>query len=308
MRITLIAFIILSINIYSQNTYEFLRVDVSPRTAALGGSFVAVNDDADAIFYNPAGLSYLSGTPVSLSFTKYLVDINYASLAVSREFQDIGRISAGIKYVNYGTFTGRDEYGNQTTDFGVGEFAVKTSYSNFLDANLSYGVSAGFIFSKIADYSSSAFCFDAGLNYAIPSERINLALALVNVGSQFSPYIETKEKLPFDINVGVSKRLQNLPLKIYLDVHRLNNTSESFSKRLSNFSVGGEFSLSKALKVRLGYESKKRTELKIGNFAGLAGFNLGFGLTIKSYLLNYSFSSMGQIGAIHRFGLNTSLE
>ena len=75
MRITLIAFIILSINIYSQNTYEFLRVDVSPRTAALGGSFAAVNDDADAIFYNPAGLSYLSGTPVSLSFTKYLVDI-----------------------------------------------------------------------------------------------------------------------------------------------------------------------------------------------------------------------------------------
>ena len=41
---------------YSQNTYDFLRLDGSARAGALGGSFVSNNDDADVIFYNPAGI------------------------------------------------------------------------------------------------------------------------------------------------------------------------------------------------------------------------------------------------------------
>ena len=46
---------------YSQNTYDFLRLDGSARAGALGGSFVSNNDDADVIFYNPAGIELLAG-------------------------------------------------------------------------------------------------------------------------------------------------------------------------------------------------------------------------------------------------------
>ena len=47
-----------TVNLFAQNTFEFLRLDTSPRAAALAGSFVAANDDPDVIFYNPAAVSY----------------------------------------------------------------------------------------------------------------------------------------------------------------------------------------------------------------------------------------------------------
>ena len=61
---------------YSQNIYDFLRLDGSARAGALGGSFVSNNDDADVIFYNPAGIELLEGNPASFSFVKHLLDIN----------------------------------------------------------------------------------------------------------------------------------------------------------------------------------------------------------------------------------------
>ena len=108
---------------YSQNTYDFLRLDGSARAGALGGSFVSNNDDADVIFYNPAGIELLEGNPASFSFVKHLMDINLASLSYSTEFEDVGRFGAAIKYINYGSFEEADEFGNRTGEFGANEMA-----------------------------------------------------------------------------------------------------------------------------------------------------------------------------------------
>ena len=55
-------------NSLAQTTYEFLRIDMSARAAALGGSFVSNHDDVDVIFYNPAGTQFLENSPISFSF------------------------------------------------------------------------------------------------------------------------------------------------------------------------------------------------------------------------------------------------
>jgi long-subunit fatty acid transport protein len=68
----LVAVILLSFgSLFSQNTYEFLRVQSSARAGALGGSFLTYFDDADIIFYNPAGMKLTKNSPISFSFTKY---------------------------------------------------------------------------------------------------------------------------------------------------------------------------------------------------------------------------------------------
>ena len=100
----------ISIKINAQNTYEFLRLDMSARAGALGGSFVSNNDDPDVIFYNPAGMELLTDNPISFSFVKHLLDINLASLSYSTEISDLGRFGAGVKYINYGSFIGADEF------------------------------------------------------------------------------------------------------------------------------------------------------------------------------------------------------
>lgn len=307
MRIKILALALIAINLSAQNTYEFLRMDISPRTSALGGSFVAANDDPNVVFFNPAGIYNLSDLPVSFSFAKHLLDINLSSLAASYYIPEIGRIGAGIKYINYGTFTGADEYGNKLSEYGAGEIAFVAGYSNKLDENFFYGANIKFIYSGIAEYSSTALGFDAGLIYAIPDERINVGFRLANFGTQLSKYSTASEDLPFEVSIGVSKKLQHMPLQFFIDFHKLNeNNEDNFFSRFKTFSVGGEFTLSKVVKLRVGYDNEKRKELKIGSFAGLAGFNIGLGFRISDYDVGYAYSSWGEVGAIHRFGVTTA--
>lgn len=307
MKIIILIFItLIGTKTYSQNVFEFLRIDMSPRSAALGGSFLSNHDDPNVIFFNPAGLKLLSNSPASFSFTKHLLDINLASVSFSKEFEKIGRFGAGVKYINYGTFTETDENGEKFSEFGAAELALILGYANSLDNNFYYGANVKFIYSGIAGYSSTAAAFDFGLHYYIPAQLLNIGLSLNNIGSQLSSYLETKEDLPFDMGIGISKKLEHLPLRLSVDFHKLNMERENFGQKFKAFSVGAEFSLSKVLTLRLGYENEKRNDLKIGTFAGLAGFNVGLGALINEYNFDYAYSSMGQIGSLHRIGVTTS--
>ena len=301
-----IIILIASGNLFAQKTYDFLRIDMSARAAALGGSFVSGNDDVDVIFYNPAGMKMLTGKPASFTFVKYLLDINLAGVAYSQEVGDLGRFGAAIQYINYGSFTESDEFGNDIGQFKVGELAMLVGYANSLAENFYYGANVKFIYSSIADRSSSALALDLGLHYSIPEKGFDFGFSILNTGTQISKYYNTKEDLPVDFVVGFSKKMEHLPLKIFVDLHKINEKQDNFSDRFKAFSVGTEFFLSKALTLRLGYNNERRSELKIGSFAGLAGFNFGLGVNVSDYNFNYGFSSLGQAGSLHRIGISTN--
>lgn len=305
LSLTLIMFS--SIAYSQQNTFDFLRLDGSARAGALGGSFVSNDDDPDVIFYNPAGIKLLEGSPASFSFVKHLMDINLASLAYSAQFEGIGRFAAAIKYINYGNFEGADESGNKTGDFGAGEMAFVIGYANQLDDNFYYGANAKFIYSGIESRSSTALAVDLGLHYAIPDKNWSFGFSVMNLGGQISKYYTTSEDLPLDISVGVSKRLENLPLRLSLDFHKLNEKRDDFADKFKAFNVGAEFTLSKVMKLRFGYNNERRTEFKIGTTAGIAGFNVGLGVKVSDYQFDYGFSSLGSVGGLHRIGISTSI-
>jgi hypothetical protein len=307
-----ISFFILTIliscnTIVAQGTYDFLRLDMSARAGALGGSFVSNNDDPNVMFYNPSGLKLLTESPVSFSFIKHLLDINLASLAYSTEIEDIGRFGAAVKYINYGTFQGATEFGEKTDEFGAGEIAFMIGYANTIQDNFFYGANVKYIYSGIEDRSSSAIGFDVGVHYAVPEQMINVGFSVLNLGTQLSSYYETKEDLPLDVVIGISKRLEYLPVRLSLDFHKLNEERDEIVEKLRAFSVGAEFTLSKVLKLRFGYDNERRKELKIGTTAGIAGFNVGVGALISGYTFDYGFSSLGLIGGLHRIGISTNI-
>ena len=304
--ITVFFVLFLFSNSFSQ-TYQFLKLDLSARAAALGGTFVSNNDDPDVIFYNPAGLSLLEKNPISFSFVKHLLDINLASLSYSTYWNGVGRIGAAISYINYGTFTQADENGNKIGQFGAGETAFILGYSNILGQNFYYGANVKYIYSSIADRSSSAIALDLGLHYAIPSALTDVGFSILNAGTQITEYYSTREDLPLDIVLGASKKMEHLPLRLSLDFHDLNAHKSNFFKKFNAFSLGAEFYLSKVLRLRFGYNNAIRKDLTIGSFAGLAGFNVGVGIVISKYEFDYGFSSMGSVGGLHRVSVSTSL-
>lgn len=299
----LIVLTLLSTTLFGQETspYEFLSLDVSPRAAALGGSFVANDDDPNVLFYNPAGLKNLENRPISFSFFDHIVDIKTLGLVYSHDFDNIGRFALGVQYVSYGDFDRTTEDGQILGTFGAGDFALTLGYTNQLEENFHYGISLKFIHTAIDDISSSAIAGDVGLQYEFSKKR-TIGLSIRNIGTQLSSYFDTAEDLPLDVRIGAKQKLAHLPLTLFLSLNKLNESEERFKR----FTFGGEFQLSKVLSLRIGYDNEKRDELKLGSStAGLAGFSIGLGVEVQKYNVDYAFSSLGDVGAWHRFGIST---
>lgn len=290
--------------LFSQNTFEFLRVDMNARAAALAGSFVANGDDANVIFYNPAGANLLADMPVSFSYMKYFLDINSASFAISNEY-GIGRVSAGLIYFNYGDFTRSDGSAVNLGEFGAQDMALILGYGNSLGENFYYGANAKFIYSGIDDFTSTGLAFDLGLQYVFPETQWNIGFSALNLGSQLQSYDGVKEDLPLDMRLGFSKRLERTPFLIFFSFNRLNQDAGGFSKRFQHFTGGAEILLGKSFKLRLGYDNMKRKDMKIGGSTGLAGISIGVGIKVKDYNVDYGYSSWGMIGGLHRFSIST---
>jgi hypothetical protein len=285
--------------------YDFLKVDPSARASALAGAFETYTDDPNVIFFNPAGLSTIQGKKVSAAFGKYLLDINFGTAAFNMQYKDIGWFGIGVKYFNYGTFDYADENGTTTGGtFSANDLMVSLGYSNYIYDEVNYGINVKYIYSKIAEYSSSAIGFDFGLLYLIPSQQMNLALSVNNIGAQVKSYIDTKEKLPLDVRLGVSKKLEHLPLNLSVSFSNLNEKRDKFVQHFRSFSIGGEFTFSENVLFRIGYSNEKRQDLKLGTSLGIAGFSAGLGIRIlDKYSFDYSLNSLGKVGSTHRFNL-----
>ncbi|MFN0159479.1 MAG: type IX secretion system protein PorQ [Bacteroidota bacterium] len=291
----------------SNTTYNFLRSDVSARAAAMAGSFVSITQDVNSIFYNPAGLSTVDQPTASLGFYKHLLDINAGYLSYAQPIKDLGHFATGIIYYNYGTFDETDELGNHLGTFNASDLAFTIGYSSVLEDNLHYGINTKLIYSQIAGYVSTGLAADLGILYSIPDSRITLGASIRNIGAQVSQFFKTREDLPLDVTVGASVIPKGLPLLLSVSLNKLNDDADSFAARFKSFSVGGEFTLSPALKARFGYNNEQRKELKIGTTSGLAGFSGGLGITISEYRVDYALSSLGKIGSLHRITLGTTL-
>jgi hypothetical protein len=246
--------------------------------------------------------------PVSFSFLKHLMDINSASLSFSKNFENIGRLAAGIQYINYGTFTKADASGNNLGEFGAGEMALLVGYGNQLDQNFFYGANVKFIYSSIAGRASTGIALDLGLHYTIPESRWNFGFSILNLGKQITSYYSVKEELPIDIRMGFSKELEKLPFRFYWSFNRLGDRYDNFFDRFKQITFGGEFKLGQSMRLRFGYDNEKRRDMKLGNTSpGLAGISVGLGFIVSKYNVDYSYSSMGSIGSQHRFGVSTNL-
>ncbi len=302
----IILFMFLAFGVINSQTFRFLNLETSPRAAALGGTFVANTNDVNVMFYNPAGIAKLTATPVSTSYLMHLEEINSAYVVGSRFFEGYGRFAASVQYVNYGTFTKADEYGNQTGEFGASDLAIAAGYGNELGENFYYGISLKFIYSGIDSYSSTAIASDLGLMYILPETKWSFGFSVLNLGTQLTSYISETEKLPLNVRLGFSKQLEHLPLTFYASLNKINETNDEFSQIFDRWTLGGEFRFSQSVSLRVGYDNEKRNELSLGESAGLAGFNVGFGVFVKLYQVDYAFSSFGPVGSVHRFGISTS--
>ncbi len=291
----------------SVSPYDFLRIDVNARAAALSGSFVSMKDDPNVLFYNPAALGTLSGPKVSASYLNYLMDVGIGSLSFAQNIDGIGNIGGGVTYINYGSFTRTDENLNELGTFEAKELAIIAGIAAHYDKEILFGANIKYIYSSIAEYSSSALAFDLGFLYDVSSQNLSIGVSVLNLGTQLNRYMGTAELLPLDIKFGITKRPEHLPINLNLDFHRLNEKGDKFWDRFSAFTVGAEILMSESLRLRAGYNNKQRKDFKTGTSAGIAGISMGAGIIVKNYQFDYSFNSFAKDIGMHHISLGINL-
>lgn len=309
--------------------YNFLKLPATPLLSAAGGVNTSYSaNDVGLATNNPALLDERLHTQINLSFNNYYAGINAYNLAgafYSKKNQTT--FGANIFFIDYGTIAQTDAAGNQMGNFHPTDFVLQLSASKKYLERWHYGLIAKFISSNYQLYNSSAVAFDAGVLYLDSAQLFSASVLAKNMGFQLKAYAGSKEDLPFDLQIGITKRLAKAPLGFSVtlqQVHHLdiiytdttyNNDNNFptettlFNKLFSHVVFATHVYLGNNLEAIIGYNHLRRTELNIGNVRnGLNGFSMGFQAKFKKLQIQYARSYFQMGSAYNQFGLSIKMD
>ena len=313
-------------------TYQFLNLMSSPRLAALGGKIITnVDYDVTQGLYNPATINLEMDNQLALNYANYLGDISYGTAAYAYTIdRRVQTFHAGITYVNYGSFDGYDENGNSTGTFTGNETALSFGYAFQIGFSDFYaGANIKLISSKLEQYSSIGGALDFGLIYINEYLEFNAALAIRNLGTQFTTYAGLNEPLPFEIDLGFSQKLKNVPIRWHLTFENLqqwpiaaanparvntdligNQTQEEIgflSQLIRHTLVGAELFPDRGFNIRLGYSFRRAEELRILEQRNFSGLSFGIGIKFNKLRFSYTHARYSSASNTSFLGVQISL-
>lgn len=272
----------------SKTTYNFLRLPVSAHAAALGGENITLtDDDATQLFHNPALISGVSDKTLNLNYMTYMegaktVSASFVRLAGERASWGISALMMDYGHIRQTSFTNED-----LGDFTACDIAIGGSFAYELSERVSGGITAKFITSTIAGYNSLGVGVDLGLNYLDVEHGWSLSAVARNLGGQIKAYDDEFEHIPFDLQIGASKRLLNSPLRFHATMSRLTDWSEGIGRHLA---IGADILLSENIYLAAGYNFRKSNQMKIADNEGAsahgAGLTLGAGISLQRFKLH----------------------
>ncbi len=273
------------------------------RSASLGNAFVAVADNGDAMFANPAGLATLSGrqlayTNVSLLHSG-LDDDDLGQHVVSLTQPLGGRLALGVGYERIGS----DQMSENGAFLGLG-------YR--LSRDLQLGLTGKYVFWQVAAFDSNdpvsgqsagSVGADVGLLWRTPFRGARLGVQLKNAlqpnatcdcAANGASLASGAGDLPMDLSVGLSHRRDQMLLSVQWTVRDVGGDGSE-----SRLVVGGETSLVEGLMLRAGgsriFEEDAQGDL-----------NAGLGYRWKKMLFDYGYHiplDLAEANGSHRFSL-----
>jgi len=256
------------------------------RPAALGGAFTALSDDANAVFYNPAGLYRADKNEFLASYGRLYFGLDDDS--------NIG--TSLISYINpFG------KYG--TAGIGIYSLSLSGLYSEKM-ISFSYGfrvvpkLGVGLTMKSLSHkYGSDEYTENAIKDDGTSSQEVDPVFAEGNSKSKFSSDVGVFYRPASKYNLGFTMQNINSPdigLKETDKVEKTYRTGFAYTPKTANFSI--EFiSKSGDTNITSGFEkyfSEKtfalRGSLTFGS-SDLRRLTLGLGLNQKNYKLDYVF-------------------
>jgi hypothetical protein len=171
---------------------QFLKIGVGARASAMGGAFVAVSDDASALYWNCAGIARIDPAKSELS-------LNHAQWVSDLQFEQIGYVfhvkkipgAFGVSaraltmepMIETTAFQPDPNVGTGRT-FDAGDMSLGVTYARSFTDKFSAGVTANFIHLGLAEFSQQTYSFDLGTLYDVGTLGMKIGMAISNIGGQ----------------------------------------------------------------------------------------------------------------------------
>ena len=314
------------------SVYNFLKLSNTPQLTGLGGINISnQTEDIGLAFNNPALLRQSMHSQASFVFNSFYAGIKNYHLVTGFYQQSLQtNFAVGVNYFSYGNIPETDMTGNILGSFKPVDYVIQVSASRPYKEHWHYGATIKFIHSGYGVYRSSGLALDAGVTYTDTANLLQVSLVLKNMGGQLSTYAGSDPgDLPFDLELGISKKLAKAPLQFSLTAHQLHrwdiryddtafNNENGFDQNPGGKYIFDKFFRHIVLAVQLfigdkveisaGYNHLRRKELNIGPSGnGLNGFSLGVGVLLKKFQVRYARSYYQNQSGYNQFGLNLRL-
>lgn len=312
MRIVLLILLTFPALVFAQGghtvNFRFLSNPSSARLQALGGVFSATLDgDENMVYSNPATIDFTMNGNLSASIALFPSDIQYGTFNYFPNNKGKYLWSFGTKFMNYGSMSSYDIDGIKTGRISAAENALFTSVRGEFEG-VQVGATCKFISSFYGSYNAFGVSADIAAVYAFDSNRSVLAAKISDFGIGLKSFSENEKLvMPTNIQLSYSRRLEHLPLRLFVTVDHLNrwnilyedplnasnvvvindttqSTPSEFIPNLArHLTFGSELQLGKGFFFRLGYNLGRRNEMKIPSFLSSVGLSWGLELRFKRW-------------------------
>lgn len=332
-----ILLIALSLNSAAQvlggnSVFNFLKLPHTPQLTALGGINVSQpSADIGLAFNNPALLVPSMHTQMNAVFNNFYGGVKVYHLSMGYRNEKLNtNFSWGLNYFNYGNIQETDAGGNLLGRFNPTDWVLQVSASRRYLEKWNYGTTIKFISSNYGIYRSNGLAMDIGILFKDSAKLFSASAVVKNLGVQLRRYSSSlPDELPFDLQVGMTKKLENAPFSFSLTAQRLHqfdiiyddtsfNNENGFSntgakkgfleKVINHFVIATTVFIADRIEVMAGYNFLRRKELNIGSIGnGLNGFSMGVGIKLGKLDVRYARAYYQNNTANNQFGLTMKL-
>ena len=278
---------------------QSLKIGVGARAAAMGDAYVALADDATAVYWNPAGIARLSGQSVSFNHASWPADIRFDQGAYVFNVKWIpGMLGVNVRALWMSQDLVRTTYLPEGTGetFDAGEWAYGLSYARSLTDKFSAGISLNYVQTGLADVKGSSIAFDFGTLYDIGVLGSKIGMSIQNLGSDMT-FLNEKVKMPVFFRVGGSMDVLQRGDSRVITVAEFTHPPDNSEK----LNWGAEYAYKDYMFLRGGYKFNYDTE------GMTAGIGVKFPLTSSKASiahLDYAYQDLKFLQAVHRISLN----
>jgi long-subunit fatty acid transport protein len=280
---------------------QSLKIGVGARAAAMGDAYVAIADDATAVYWNPAGLARISGQAVSVNHTAWPADILFDQVAFVFGVPWFpGMVGVNVRALTMSRDIVRTTYQPEGTGetFDAGEWAYGISYSRSLTDKFSAGFSVNYVQTGLDDVKGTATTLDFGTLYDIGVMGARIGMAIQNIGNDMT-FIEDKVKMPVYFRVGGAMDLLTRGQSRLITSAEFTHPPDNSEK----LNWGAEYAFNDYVFLRGGYKFNYDTE------GMTAGLGVKFPLTLAKESvarLDYAYQDLKFLSSAHRVSMNVS--